>query len=60
MLSALFMAGMFVGQMSYAVPLYTITDLGLGGAYAVNNAGQVTGVSGLTGEAFIFNNGLNP
>ncbi len=52
------MAGMFVGQMSYAVPLYTITDLGLGGAYAVNNAGQVTGVSGLTGEAFIYNNGV--
>jgi probable HAF family extracellular repeat protein len=36
---------------------YGIVDLGPGGAYGINDAGQVVGFSGTTGRAFLWDNG---
>lgn len=42
-----------------ASPLYTITDLGVGQAFAINENGQVAGLAGTTGfQAFSYLNGV--
>lgn len=55
--STLLVAGMLAAPLAYAVPTYSITDLGLGTGLGINNAGQVTGVSN-SGRAYIYSNGV--
>lgn len=44
---------------SIAAPVYTITDLGVGAAYGINDKGQVTGLAGTNGfQAFSYANGV--
>src|SRR5258706_14725452 len=44
---------------SMASPTYTITDLGLGAAYGINESGQVAGWAGISSfQAFSYLNGV--
>lgn len=44
---------------SMASPTYTITDLGLGAAYGINESGQVAGIAGISSfQAFSYLNGV--
>jgi probable HAF family extracellular repeat protein len=44
---------------SMAAPIYTITDLGVGTAFGINETGQVTGLAGSSGfQAFSYLNGV--
>src|SRR6476661_5789214 len=49
----------FLAPRSMAAPSYTITDLGLGAAYGINESGQVAGIAGISSfQAFSYSNGV--
>ena len=52
-------AGLWCAGFAVALPLYTVTDLGRGtSAYAINNAGQVTGIDFSVSSAFVYTPGI--
>jgi probable HAF family extracellular repeat protein len=52
-------AGLWCAGFAAALPLYTVTDLGHGtSAYAINNAGQVTGIDFSVNSAFVYTPGI--
>jgi probable HAF family extracellular repeat protein len=52
-------AGLWCAGFAAALPLYTVTDLGRGtSAYAINNAGQVTGIDFSVNSAFVYTPGI--
>ena len=52
-------AGLWCAGFAAALPVYTVTDLGRGtSAYAINNAGQVTGIDFSVSSAFVYTPGI--
>lgn len=56
----LFLPSLFISHLAAAGPTYSVTDLGQVNPTAINDAGQVTGYTGYTGDAhaFLYSNGI--
>jgi hypothetical protein len=58
--SATFVLAAVLAPAALGAPLYTVTDLGIGLAYGIYNAGEVVGQhsSGGFGHAFLYSGGV--